>query len=353
MQDLWQADLHGLVRLFLFGPYLPSPHTPGSTTKIPKSWLPLLPSLLSNKATSAQSPSLKTRPTNPLAPDGLSFLPTHSTTPRFDFYSYFICDLLKIHLFSFTSFLHCFQTQVYATSEEFEIKPLGSAYPPQASASANASSTDTTSSPSSTSTSKSGALSLKAGLGAIGLATLGVAGLIVWTWAVHTWRELGIWNSLGYHQYGSRYFSTWIMDSYDIARVLFARLNFSSTTLNLLGVVLMSHMSIKHALSGVWNTLRWGQMRSLVFRHSLACQASKHHSRPFSSNKFSQQKPQDALVETTPILSSSSDFALLAGSGMFVDKSPAIQDFLRHHMPIHLLLRPRRSGKTTLLCMFR
>jgi len=148
------------------------------------------------------------------------------------------------------------------------------------------------------------------------------------------------------------------MDSYDIARVLFARLNFSSTTLNLLGVVLMSHMSVNQArtqrsLKYLKMLIIRGQMRSLVFRHSLACQASKHHSRPFSSNKFSQQKPQDALVETTPILSSSSDFALLAGSGMFVDKSPALQDFLRHHMPIHLLLRPRRSGKTTLLCMFR
>ena len=111
---------------------------------------------------------------------------------------------------------------------------------------------------------------------------------------------------------------------------------------------------LKHTLCEM---LIRSQMRLLVFRHSLACQASKHHhspgSRLFSSTKFSEQKPRDALVETTPILSSSSDFALLAGSGMFVDKSPALQDFLRYHMPIHLLLRPRRSGKTTLLCMFR
>jgi len=69
-------------------------------------------------------------------------------------------------------------TEVYATSEEFEIKPLGSTYPPQGSPTdTNTSASATASSPSSIN--KSGALSLKAGLGAIGLAALGVAGLVI------------------------------------------------------------------------------------------------------------------------------------------------------------------------------
>ena len=50
---------------------------------------------------------------------------------------------------------------------------------------------------------------------------------------------------------------------------------------------------------------------------------------------------------------SSSDFAHLAEMGLFVDKSPALLDFLEVPVPIHVLLRPRRSGKTTLLRMFR
>src|SRR3984957_2762185 len=53
----------------------------------------------------------------------------------------------------------------------------------------------------------------------------------------------------------------------------------------------------------------------------------------------------------TPVSSSdSSDEAIVSN---LVDKSHAILDFLRVEMPVHLLLRPRRSGKTTLLKLFR
>ena len=47
-----------------------------------------------------------------------------------------------------------------------------------------------------------------------------------------------------------------------------------------------------------------------------------------------------------------SNFYQLAKSHLIVDKSSAIQDFLETHYPVHVLLRPRRSGKTTLLTMF-
>jgi ABC-type multidrug transport system fused ATPase/permease subunit len=61
-----------------------------------------------------------------------------------------------------------------------------------------------------------------------------------------------------------------------------------------------------------------------------------------------------SVSDRTNVLASLiSDFASLARVGAFVDKSPALQDFLREHGPIHLLLHPRRSGKTTLLRMFR
>jgi len=50
---------------------------------------------------------------------------------------------------------------------------------------------------------------------------------------------------------------------------------------------------------------------------------------------------------------SSSSFTQLAEDKQFVDKSLTLQDFLNYRTPIHLLLRPRRSGKTTLLTMFR
>jgi len=45
----------------------------------------------------------------------------------------------------------------------------------------------------------------------------------------------------------------------------------------------------------------------------------------------------------------SSSFTTLTAKGKFVDKTPALVDFLDDDQPIHLLLRPRRSGKTTLL----
>jgi len=50
---------------------------------------------------------------------------------------------------------------------------------------------------------------------------------------------------------------------------------------------------------------------------------------------------------------SSSDFLGLAEDGAFVDKSLALQEFFaKERIPLHLL-RPRRSGKTILLKMFR
>ena len=53
------------------------------------------------------------------------------------------------------------------------------------------------------------------------------------------------------------------------------------------------------------------------------------------------------------LIPSTSSFAKLANCGNFVDKSLALLDFLHEKRPVHLLLRPRRSGKTTLLRMFR
>jgi hypothetical protein len=53
------------------------------------------------------------------------------------------------------------------------------------------------------------------------------------------------------------------------------------------------------------------------------------------------------------LISSTSSFRALAENGKIVDKSSAILDFLKHDYPVHLLLRPRRSGKTTLLRMFQ
>jgi hypothetical protein len=53
------------------------------------------------------------------------------------------------------------------------------------------------------------------------------------------------------------------------------------------------------------------------------------------------------------LISSTSSFRALAENGKIVDKSSAILDFLKHDYPVHLLLRPCRSGKTTLLRMFQ
>ena len=58
-------------------------------------------------------------------------------------------------------------------------------------------------------------------------------------------------------------------------------------------------------------------------------------------------------LESYVLDTSSSDFAGLAEDGVFVDKSLALADFFKDRTPVHLLLRPRRSGKTTLLRMFR
>jgi len=50
----------------------------------------------------------------------------------------------------------------------------------------------------------------------------------------------------------------------------------------------------------------------------------------------------------------SSNFILMVEKGKFVHKSLALVEFLdADDEPIHLVLRPRRSGKTTLLRLFR
>jgi len=58
-------------------------------------------------------------------------------------------------------------------------------------------------------------------------------------------------------------------------------------------------------------------------------------------------------LESYVLDTSSSDFVGLAEDGAFVDESLALQEFLEDRTPLHLLLRPRRSGKTILLEMFR
>ncbi|KAF9525450.1 hypothetical protein CPB83DRAFT_818627 [Crepidotus variabilis] len=71
-------------------------------------------------------------------------------------------------------------TDVWSTSNTFEIKALGSAYPPQASDSPSGSNSSASGSASGSAASPSGksaAVGLKSGLGAFGLAALGVAGL--------------------------------------------------------------------------------------------------------------------------------------------------------------------------------
>jgi len=63
----------------------------------------------------------------------------------------------------------------------------------------------------------------------------------------------------------------------------------------------------------------------------------------------------DTQVDLNVLLCPSmSDFRDLVEHGQFVDKTLALCDFLADGVrPVHLLLRPRRSGKTTLLRMFR
>jgi hypothetical protein len=45
--------------------------------------------------------------------------------------------------------------------------------------------------------------------------------------------------------------------------------------------------------------------------------------------------------------------ALLLEGGNYVDKSRAIVEFLDVNQAVHILLRPPRSGKTTLLRLFQ
>jgi len=59
------------------------------------------------------------------------------------------------------------------------------------------------------------------------------------------------------------------------------------------------------------------------------------------------------MPSDTVLISSTSNFRALVENHAIVDKSSAIIDFLQNMHPVHLLLRPRRSGKTTLLRMFQ
>jgi predicted AAA+ superfamily ATPase len=59
------------------------------------------------------------------------------------------------------------------------------------------------------------------------------------------------------------------------------------------------------------------------------------------------------MPSASVLISSTSSFRALAEKRKIVDKSSAIRDFLQDDYPVHLLLRPRRSGKTTLLRMFQ
>ena len=64
--------------------------------------------------------------------------------------------------------------------------------------------------------------------------------------------------------------------------------------------------------------------------------------------------PASAPLSPSSVLSpATSEFEVLAREGMIVDKTQAIIDFLDQPNPVDLLLRPRRSGKTTLLGTFR
>ena len=65
---------------------------------------------------------------------------------------------------------------------------------------------------------------------------------------------------------------------------------------------------------------------------------------------------RSSLPPTMPshvLAPSANNLALLLEEGNFVDKSRAIVEFLDDNQPVHLLLRPRRSGKTILLRLFR
>lgn len=48
-----------------------------------------------------------------------------------------------------------------------------------------------------------------------------------------------------------------------------------------------------------------------------------------------------------------SNFETLAADCVLVDKTQAILDFLSMPRPVHLILRPRRSGKTVTLTMLQ
>ncbi|THH09253.1 hypothetical protein EW145_g2156 [Phellinidium pouzarii] len=67
-----------------------------------------------------------------------------------------------------------------------------------------------------------------------------------------------------------------------------------------------------------------------------------------------QETATNCLVSVKDDLTTSvSDFVERMGYFDYVDKTPVILAFLKVSYPIHLVLRPRRCGKTTLLTMFR
>lgn len=65
--------------------------------------------------------------------------------------------------------------------------------------------------------------------------------------------------------------------------------------------------------------------------------------RPFSTN----------VIIRKSIDISVSLFDELVEASLIVDKSQAIMEFLSFPRPLHVILRPRRSGKTTTLTLFR
>jgi len=76
---------------------------------------------------------------------------------------------------------------------------------------------------------------------------------------------------------------------------------------------------------------------------------NRHYQFPTWRSSLAQSFPMPSHV----LAPSANNLALLLEEGNFVDKSRAIVEFLDDNQPVHLLLRPRRSGKTILLRLFR
>lgn len=66
-----------------------------------------------------------------------------------------------------------------------------------------------------------------------------------------------------------------------------------------------------------------------------------------------QQKEAHIVPNNGDFGISITDFIVRAEECILVDKTYAIADFLSVDRPIHCLLRPRRSGKSTMLTMLK